>query len=369
MPANKESIDFANKLEGEKLEGGWVIGKKISKKESSSGGRYSVCYEIWRGNERCFLKAYNIAEFLNKEEDPNEIFSKIHTMTGQYDYEKRLSEYCLRNYTDNVACVLDSGSKSFEYFEIQIPVPYLIFEMADGDAHDFLEHNNNLDSYIKFHSLHQVAVGLKQLHSINVYHQDVKPSNILTFGEKTKLGDLGRSIHQGLHCPFIDESWWGDKNYLPPEIKYGAAPEDLKVKMLLTDLYLLGSLIYFYFFNCTYNGKFYSMLSKEFSSESGLTYCEAKAHLTTVFYKVIDETKTAAHSLFNDEKIEQRFNSIISTLCHPDIQFRHHPNSNITSKNISAKYSLERYISDLEYLYRLSKYKLKRNESNLQSKT
>lgn len=366
-----KSLDFAKKLEGSELKNGWIVGKPLVNKGYSSGGRHSVCYQISRGDEICFLKAYNLAEFLANDENPDDLMRQINIMTGQYEYEKRLSEYCLNRHTDNVACVIDSGTKIFPYYELKIPVPYLIFEMADGDAHEFLEHNKNLDSFILFSSLHQVAVGLKQLHTIGVYHQDVKPSNILTYGENTKLGDLGRSIHQDLQCPFIDDSWWGDKNYLPPEIKYDAASSDMKVKMLLTDLYLLGSLIYFYFFNCTFNGRLYQELPEEFGPENGLTYGEVKAHLINAFNSVIAEAKEEVHRLFNDEKIESIFISIISTLCHPDIKFRHHINININyfTQNPSVIYSLERYISDLQYLYRLSKYKLRTHVSAATTKT
>lgn len=46
-------------------------------------------------------------------------------------------------------------------------------------------------------TLHQVAVGIQELHRAKIAHQDVKRSNVVFFGEQrdsVKLIDLGRAV-------------------------------------------------------------------------------------------------------------------------------------------------------------------------------
>src|SRR5437879_7964713 len=81
-------------------------------------------------------------------------------------------------------------------------VQYLIFELADGDIRKQLEFNDKIDMVWKLRTLHNTATGLQQLHSREIAHQDVKPSNVLSFGNQgSKLGDLGRAAHKNHNAP------------------------------------------------------------------------------------------------------------------------------------------------------------------------
>jgi len=119
--------------------------------------------------------------------------------------------------------------------------------MADGDIRKRMHFVDELDVVWSLKSLHSIAVGLKQLHGIEVSHQDLKPSNILVFREESKIGDMGRSVSRRLPSPYDNLQFSGDKNYAPPEILYGFQEPDWFKRTYSTDCYLLGSLIVFYF--------------------------------------------------------------------------------------------------------------------------
>jgi eukaryotic-like serine/threonine-protein kinase len=95
---------------------------------------------------------------------------------------------------------------------------------------------------------HHAAIAVQQLHAAGLAHQDVKPSNILTFGQwLAKLGDLGRSSQRGVAAPHDEAPVRGDPVYASPELLYGQVDPEWSVRCQACDLYLLGSLILFIF--------------------------------------------------------------------------------------------------------------------------
>src|SRR5205823_2049082 len=67
-------------------------------------------------------------------------------------------------------------------------------------------------------SLHHIATGLYQLHSAEVAHQDLKPSNILVFeGSTSKIADLGCASVKGVASPRDSAAFAGDRTYAPTD--------------------------------------------------------------------------------------------------------------------------------------------------------
>jgi len=94
-----------------------------------------------------------------------------------------------------------------------------------------------------------MAIALGGLHKNKVFHQDIKPSNLLVFkgGEENKLGDLGRSHAETLISPIASMKAPGDLKYAPPEQLYMYVSADDFERRAAGDLYLLGSMLFFFF--------------------------------------------------------------------------------------------------------------------------
>jgi serine/threonine protein kinase len=253
-----------------------------------------------------------------------------------------------------VAFVIDAGEEIVPDFTINI-VPYLIFDLADGDVRNKIEFSDRLDFAWKLYSLHDIAVGLQQLHKVNVSHQDLKPSNILVFRQESKLGDLGRSMCKDMDSPYNKQPYTGDLNYAPPEMMYGYYDSDWNKRVFATDCYLLGSMIVFYFSGISMSALLIKHLPENlhFIAWRG-TFAEIKPYLVEAFSKAIAEFKENIDEKYFKDEISM----MLEQLCFPFPEKRGHP------KNVALKYGsnfdLERFITKLDLLTRRAELKIKR---------
>jgi serine/threonine protein kinase len=243
----------AESLVSRTLGTGWFVAELIPRPPTATGGFFSVCYRVTKGGETGFLKAYNFARFFqlaNSQGQTRSVVDVISDMLESYRYERDLSALCRTKRVTKVAFVKDSGEEQVPGFAISL-VPYLIFDSADGDIRSHLAVSSQLDAAWKLKSLHSVAVGLQQLHRIDVSHQDLKPSNVLLFDDESKIGDLGRSTCLAIRSALANVPFAGDHTYAPPEILYGLVEPDWRMRSFACDSYLFGSLIMFYFAGLT----------------------------------------------------------------------------------------------------------------------
>ncbi len=69
---------------------------------------------------------------------------------------------------------------------------FFIMEKADDDLASYLENNRfDFTPNQKLTFCVNILNGIKQLHSINIYHRDIKHDNILIVNDEFKIGDLG----------------------------------------------------------------------------------------------------------------------------------------------------------------------------------
>jgi serine/threonine protein kinase len=103
-----------------------------------------------------------------------------------------------------------------------LPVQYIIFECAESDVREQALIDGRFDTAWALRTLHQVAVGVRQLHGRNIVHQDLKPSNVLLFETVgSKVGDLGSSTNKENSSPRDQFDVAGDRTYAPPDLLYG----------------------------------------------------------------------------------------------------------------------------------------------------
>lgn len=323
----------AEKLEGEELPNGWTVLDIVSKKPGATGGYFSVGYKVQHADGRiCFLKALDWSEAFHSEDPPR----KMQELTQTYNFERDLLAKCKDNNLDRVVRALEDGTAIVD----GLPVPYLIFELAEGDIRAHMDVSANLDLSWTLRMLHHTAVGVKQLHGVDIAHQDLKPSNILVFQDfVSKLADLGRSAHPDYQPPHEAFPIPGGIQYAAPELRYGYYDPDFKQRRFVADAFLLGNIILFAFTRLTMPGVIYSHLAPEHHPGTWKgTFQEALPYLQSAF-------SDALESIANDipEQVRDEIILMLRQLCEPDSTKRGH------TKNRNY-FSLEQFVTRLNVL-------------------
>jgi serine/threonine protein kinase len=95
---------------------------------------------------------------------------------------------------------------------------YLVMDPADGTLYDHLIQNSRLSKTEVLDVVKSIASALVYMHGQNppILHRDLKPGNVMRFGEDWKLGDFGiarETNSQGVRLTTL----MGTKEYAPPE--------------------------------------------------------------------------------------------------------------------------------------------------------
>ena len=238
----------AEALIGLVLENDWTVERLIPRSDDATGGSFSIAYEVRRQNgtvdERAFLKAL---DFTVVAQMGMPIADRANLVTEAYVFERNLVLRCAGHGMSNVVRAFDAGQVTVDpgavgpQYAFLTDVPYIIFEMADGDVRSVVAEERLFDHSWALRVLHGVANGLRQLHQAGIAHQDVKPSNVMTFGLVSKVGDLGRASSQEGGV-FDGEPIAGDLTYAPPELLYGELHADQRVRRRSVDMYHLASM-------------------------------------------------------------------------------------------------------------------------------
>ncbi|MCL5020429.1 MAG: protein kinase [Bacteroidetes bacterium] len=320
----------AENLTGLTLDSGWEVLEKIKKGPGATGGFFSVCYKVRKDGQISFLKAFNFASFLamSKSMGLNKpIVDIMKEMSSAFIYERDLSKICRDHHVSKVVFVKGAGEQFVSGFSVTY-VPYLIFDMADSDVRAKLTFTENLDAAWKLKSLHSIAVGLRQLHNLDVSHQDLKPSNVLLFNGESKLGDLGRSTTLRI------DSYW-------------------RIRSFAADSYLFGSMVTFYFIGVTMNALIRKHIPDNLSWEKFRgAFGDVAPYILDAFRKSLDELE----GCITEPVLKADIRGMVEYLCFPLPEKRGHPK---IIGGIGDQYNLERVISRLDYLHKKLIYQLK----------
>jgi serine/threonine protein kinase len=342
----------AELLLGQTLKGGWRVIERVEKPLSGTGGNFSVCYVVESEKRgRAFLKALDFSSAF-RSPDPARA---LQAMTAAYNFERDILAKCKERQLGHVVLPIDDGSATTSGAAGDATVQYLILELADQDVRLHLEHSANVDTAWKLRSLHHIATGLMQLHSNGIAHQDLKPSNVLVFEQKTsKVGDLGRAAYDGQIGPFDKLCCAGDRSYAPPEQLYNYTLPDWKTRRFGCDLYLLGSMVVFFFTSFSTNGLLVNKLHESLRWGTwGGSFDEVLPYVRDAFGHVV----TSFADSVTGEKLKGELRSVVSQLCDPDPRERGIPQS---IGGISPPYSLQRYVSKFDLLARRAEIDLRR---------
>ena len=346
-------------LLGRNLDDGWEVIEpvgwdpathQLTDRYDGTGGNFSVSYKVRRGEQVAFLKAIDLSRAM-KSANP---IAELQHITSAHKFESDILQLCAGAKMDRVVIALASGSiKTGD--NLQDLAPYLIFDLANGDVRRRLQKVSERHTRVAWwmRSLHHTAIGLSQLHSRKVTHQDIKPSNILSFEGSAgfKIADLGRAQVDTLKGPHSGMIFSGDTSYAPLEILYQGFTLDASVLRTTSDLYMLGSMIFFFALGFGLTQRIFYDLGPEqkpypFGSWTG-TYGQISPLLQSRFTDQLQALGDAVSDLpIGDDLVR-----VAAELCNPNPADRGHPLSHSSGGN---PYSLERYISLFDALAKKS---------------
>jgi serine/threonine protein kinase len=240
-----------------------------------------------------------------------------------------------------------------------IPVPYIMFELADGDIRKALDASEKIDAAWKFKVLHHVAVGLQQLHRQDIAHQDLKPSNVLLFDQGdvlAKIGDLGRSSRRGLAAEHDGYEVPGAVAYAPPEQIFGIRPERWQDRREGSDLYHLGALATFLFTGVVLSVSLSQALPADmrphlWGGQSGCDYDTALPILKRALAEFVVDSQ-GAFPVFAAEELSQ----IILTACDPDWRVRGDARAR---QSVANNVGIDTYVSRFDRLAKNAAVKMR----------
>ena len=323
-------IPLASNLVGKQV-GKWFVKEKRIKEGEDNSGAFSSGYTVVDADgQLAFMKAFN---YLYAFKIKGKSADTLNWMTGNYKYERELLNFCSEYKMRRVVTAIDSG----EYNEPDqmIPVPYLVFELAQGNLTK-VRALENPDLTWKLKSFHGALVGLSQLHFKMIAHQDIKPSNILIFGnEVSKISDLGCATQ------FRNESDWqgGDTRYMPVELLYKHINPDWEIRRFGADVFMMGGLLTFLLADSNFLSLMMSKIPVDFRPFNfGGTFEQAKPYIMKAYYDTLDEIGAILHPAIRSDILQ-----IISEMTHPIPEKRGNPQNLPIIKH--KRFFLQKYIS------------------------
>jgi len=244
--------------------------------------------------------------------------------------------------------------------EIQIPnqpppldeVYYIIFEKAESDLRQAFLNSSHSIWYRFFRAIKHTCLGLEQLHRAKIAHQDIKPSNILNFGNNiSKVADLGRVIDAEGQSPFCGYYFAGDLNYAPIEILMNVTISEFEERFL-ADLYAVGSLIYHTLMGTQITAALKSEAILISPYVSRMTYEQSIPIYETVFFTLLDRLHQHCCDVFDKEIADSVVNTV-QEMCHPNYKKRGNPKVS----SLAVRANLRRYTSKINNLLILLKVK------------
>lgn len=343
----------AKRLLGLELADGWTVIEIVEKTGTQTGGFFSQGYLAEsKDGAQAFLKAMDFSVAT----EADDFARAIEYLARQFNFERDLLEFCRERRMRNVVRSIGGGMVDVAGDGNPLNrVQYFLFEPADGDIRKVMGAYEELTVAWCLKVLHETAIGLRQLHLSLVAHQDIKPSNILSFSDadKIKLGDLGCASMRGQSSPRDGLDIPGQRSYAPPEQLYSFVHADWTARRIGSDMYQLGSLCSFLFAGLSINSMLAERIDPQYlwTNWSG-TYEEAMPHLKLAYAKLLDDLALRMQGTH-----EMAVLSIIRELCEPDLLLRGDP---ARIKQGKHQFTLEPFVSRLGNLRRSAEYAARR---------
>jgi serine/threonine protein kinase len=234
-------IDEKNKIIWD--EGEYYVRPLTSNYQTSKGGNSSV-YSLTNNYDKKYaIKFSNYPRPTNRGEN-SKGYSRF---LNEIEALKEANEHDF----PNIIKIITDGTVELKGREY----PYIIMEKADTDLKEYLLNESSIDDQQKFILCKEIFKAVKDLHSIEIYHRDIKPDNILLFTSedklKWKIADLGLIKYRGKDFDEIGEKI-GPLGWLSPEAtnKFLTEKSNIEVDCEIdrfSDIFMLGELFWFVF--------------------------------------------------------------------------------------------------------------------------
>lgn len=348
----------AEQLLGAELVDQWVVKERLTRGPDATGGTFSVPYLVERASggktELGFCKALDLTSAVDIARiNGVAVVDALRLLTDAYVFERDLVIHCADRRMSNVVRGVAAGEHLLTGPDVNPllgSVPYIVFERADGDIRERLA-SSAFDDAWRLRVLHGAANGLRQLHQAGVFHQDIKPSNVMVVANAGKLGDLGRAARSDVIGAWDGQGIAGDRTYAPPELLYGEFQVDDRVRRLACDCFHLGSLAVFMYLGAGLTSLLEADLGPAFHWRVWpRDYRNVLPFVRGAFDRVLtDLESTVSNNLRADIVM------IVRELADPDPLLR----GNARAGNGYARYSLERYVSILDRVARRAEVALR----------
>jgi serine/threonine protein kinase len=331
---------------GERVGTGWLVVERKLSDAKDSGSNFSVGFFVDKVGQRAFMKVFELDRLMKRSRGDIKV---MNTWLDLFEHECALLAKCQKANTKHVISVLERGAFHFPTINPNIDFQFLILEMAHVDLRRHYNYSAAVDLAFALTVAKHVAEGLRELHDIDIAHQDLKPSNILLLGPNTspfantKIADLGSAS-----CPAIPiwhdaHIFWGDPAYAPPEALYNEEYSDWHDRRTAKDLWLLGSLLIFLITKVNLTAQL--RLAVPAAYQAG-TWGDPYQYVVPVLRNALNSVLSSQAAL--NTPVGKQIRSLVQELCNPDPIKRGSPR--IVSR--PAKYSMQRYISSLDRLLR-----------------
>lgn len=346
VPAPTFGREILSQLEGLTVAEGWTLGRHLPKEEGQTGGHFSQGYECTSATgQHAFCKAIDLFE----ARDHDNFLAALNALTDGVLCEQELLKTCQK--MDRVVSAVAFGEiRQFRGQTLLFPIPYIIFERADGNVRHVIRASAKPTYEWILRTLHHITTGLMQLHRARIAHQDIKLSNALHFDQQrtVKIADLGRSVRQDRAVWYDRAPWPGDNAYAPPEVVYGFLQAEFNDRRLGADMYLLGSFAVALLTGVTMNALMRAALPTDFQPPTYTgTFDHVLAHVQDAFDQVMEQL---ASQIPDDMPVKNEVLLFIRQWCEPDPRRRGHPSTRAQQSNGGNVFDLERYASALPNL-------------------
>jgi serine/threonine protein kinase len=190
--------------------------------------RYRVIERL--GHPGSFAVAYKVLDSL----DDSVLVLKLVTRDRRSVYERLRQEYkALRQIPahPHIVQVMFAG-------QLKDDTPFIIFEYVEGQDIEHCLKSKVIVLEKAIEIARQTAIGLEHLHQHGVYHQDIKPSNLLLTEQGIRIIDFNIAVSDRDEVTISA----GTRKYLPPD--FNSKLEQTTAEKIDRDLYALGIVFY-----------------------------------------------------------------------------------------------------------------------------